>query len=113
MPEPGEPVPNSVFADSNRCWRMVYDHNLQASHCRSAVEWHGRRFAPLGERWWRVAACVAHTDGLTGLSAYRFFRPEVPSPPERRRGQGSGHFVTVTSTAAAKWVPKTEVYAVR
>jgi hypothetical protein len=67
MPEPGDPVPNSFTTQPDRCWCMVYDHNLQAAHCRGSIEWYGRRFAPSRKRWWRVAACEAHTEGLTGL----------------------------------------------
>src|SRR5581483_6063163 len=63
---PGDPCPGFI-AQPDRCWRMVYDHNLQAAHCRGQVEWHGRWFSPKGDRWWRVAACERHIQGLTGL----------------------------------------------
>lgn len=66
MPLPGDVCPGFI-AEPDRCWRMVYSEQLQASHCRGAVEWHGRWSAPSGKRWWRVAACAAHTEGLTGL----------------------------------------------
>jgi hypothetical protein len=32
MPEPGQVCPG-FMAEVGRCWRMVYDHNLQATHC--------------------------------------------------------------------------------
>ena len=67
MPAPGDPVPKSFIAQPDRFWRIIFEHNLQATHCRGSVEYYGRRFAPSGTRWWRVAACAAHTEGLTGL----------------------------------------------
>jgi hypothetical protein len=35
MPEPGDLSPGFI-AVADRCWRMVYDRNLQATHCRGA-----------------------------------------------------------------------------
>ena len=32
MPEPGDVSPGFI-AEADRCWRMVYDWNLQATHC--------------------------------------------------------------------------------
>jgi hypothetical protein len=46
---------------------MLYDHNLQATHCREAPSWTGRWFSPRGDRWFRVWACPEHLEGLTGL----------------------------------------------
>jgi hypothetical protein len=66
MPSPGDPCPG-FMADTNRCWRMVYDHNLQATHCRETPTWTGRWHSPKGDRWWRVWSCPEHLDGLTGL----------------------------------------------
>ena len=66
MLQPGDPCPG-FMAEAGRCWRMVYDHNLQATHCREAPSWTGRWFSPRGDRWWRVWACPDHLEGLTGL----------------------------------------------
>jgi hypothetical protein len=41
MPQPGDPCPG-FMAEAGRCWRMVYDHNLQATHCRETPAWTGR-----------------------------------------------------------------------
>jgi hypothetical protein len=32
MPAPGDVSPG-IIAEADRCWRMVYDHNLQATYC--------------------------------------------------------------------------------
>jgi hypothetical protein len=49
---------------------MVYDHNLQATHCDDAPRWTGRWRSPGGDRWWMVWACPDHLDGLTGLREF-------------------------------------------
>ncbi len=69
MPEPGDPCPGFIV-DPNRCWQMVYDHNLQANHCAEAPAWTGRWFSPRGDKWWPVWACPDHLDGLTGLREF-------------------------------------------
>jgi hypothetical protein len=75
MSQPGEVCPG-FMAEPGRCWRMVYDHNLQATHCREVPSWTWRWFSPRGDRWWRVWACPEHVGGLTGLR--EFGRPAVP-----------------------------------
>ena len=50
---------------------MIYDKQLQASHCSEATSWTGRWFSPKGDRSWRVWACGRHLEGLTGLRQYR------------------------------------------
>ena len=62
MPQPGE-VCSGFIAEPNRCWRMVYSRQLQATHCRERPSWTGRWFAPEGDRWRRVWACQAHWTG--------------------------------------------------
>ena len=69
MPEPGDPCPGFV-AQPDQCWRMVYSHQLQATHCRETPSWTGRWFSPKGDRWWRVWACPDHLEGLTGLREF-------------------------------------------
>jgi hypothetical protein len=68
-PRPGDPCPG-FMAEPRRCWRMLYDHNLQATHCQEVPSWTGRWFSPRGDRWWRVWACPEHLDGLTGLREF-------------------------------------------
>ena len=77
MPEPDDSCPGFMSAPG-RCWRMLYDRNLQATHCCEAPSWTGRWFSPKGERWWRVWACPDHLEGLTGLREYG--RPTAISP---------------------------------
>src|SRR5580704_7043309 len=62
MPQPGEVCPG-FMAQPNRCWRMVYSHTMQATHCREPANWTGRWFTPKSDRWWRVWACERHLDG--------------------------------------------------
>ena len=69
MPEPGDVSPGFI-AEAGRCWRMLYDKQLQATHCDERPRWTGRWFSPRGNRWFRVWACPDHLDGLTGLRQY-------------------------------------------
>ena len=55
-PRPGDRSPGFT-ADVSRCWAMVYDRNLQSTHCHETPLWTGRWFAPRGDKWWRVWAC--------------------------------------------------------
>ena len=41
MPQPGDRSPG-FMAEPSRCWAMIYDRNLQATHCRDAPSWTGR-----------------------------------------------------------------------
>jgi hypothetical protein len=67
-PQPGQ-VCLGFMAEAGRCWAMVYDHNLQATHCRDAT-WTGRWRSPRGDRWWRAWACPDHLEGLTGVREF-------------------------------------------
>ena len=53
MPRPGDVSPG-FMAKPGRCWRMVYSHQLQATHCTEVPSWTGRWFSPRGDRWFRV-----------------------------------------------------------
>ena len=66
MPQPGDRSPG-FMAEPSRCWAMIYDRNLQSTHCRETPSWTGRWFSPKGDRWWRVWACPDHLEGLTGI----------------------------------------------
>ncbi len=69
MPEPGDPCPGFV-AEPGRCWQMIYNRQLQATHCHESPSWTGRWFSPSGDRWFRVWACPDHVEGLTGLRQF-------------------------------------------
>ena len=62
MPEPGDVCPGFI-AEAGRCWRMVYDHNGQATHCAEASAWTGRWRSPKGDRWFIVWACPTTSTG--------------------------------------------------
>ena len=69
-PRSGDRSPG-FFNEPSRCWEVVYDHNLQSTHCaeaptyRDALALTSRRRAI-----WRVWACSEH---LAGLAAVREF----------------------------------------
>jgi hypothetical protein len=69
IPHPGD-VFSGFIAEAGRWWRMVYDHNLQATHCDDAPRCAGRWRSPRGDRWWVVWACPEHLGGLTGLREF-------------------------------------------
>ena len=45
MPQPGDVSPGFI-AEAGRCWRMLYDRNLQATHCDERPGWTGRWRSP-------------------------------------------------------------------
>lgn len=50
---------------------MVYDHNLQSTHCLEQPNFTGRWHSPRGDgRWWRVWSCPDHLEGLTGVREF-------------------------------------------
>ena len=51
-------------------WRLVYDHNLQSTHCVEPPAFTGRWFSPRRDRWQRVWSCPDHLDGLTGVREF-------------------------------------------
>ena len=69
MPQPGDVSPG-FYVEPMRCWRLVYDHQLQSSHCLETPSWTGRWFSPESGRWWRVWACADRLDGLIGLQEF-------------------------------------------
>ena len=71
---PGDVTPG-LISEAGRCWAMVYDHNLQATHCDERPAWTGRWRSPRGDRWFIVWACPDHLDGLTGLREFGRRRP--------------------------------------
>jgi hypothetical protein len=73
MPVTGDRHPG-FLVEPMRCWALIYDGMLQATHCMEAPSWTGRWFAPSGKRW-RVWACQEHLEGLTGLREFGRFGP--------------------------------------
>ena len=71
---PGDVTPG-LISEAGRCWAMVYDHNLQATHCDERPAWTWRWRSPRGDRWFIVWACPDHLDGLTGLREFGRRRP--------------------------------------
>ena len=69
MPKPGQVCPGFI-AKPERCWRMVYGRQIQATHCNEKPLWMGRWCTPKGDRWFRVWACFDYLDGLTGLRQF-------------------------------------------
>ena len=90
------PIAGEVFlgfiVEAGRSWRMVYDHNLQATHRDERPAWTGRWRSPKGDCWWQVRACpiTVEAHGVAGV------RPAAFKPkgrPEQRFGdtqRGSG-----------------------
>ena len=69
-PRPGDRSPG-FFIEPSRCLEVVYDHNLQSTHCEEAPTYSGRWHSPRGDgQWWQVWACSEH---LAGLAALREF----------------------------------------
>ena len=53
-PRPGDLSPG-FMAQPGRWWRMVYDHNLQSTHCREEPGFTGRWLSLRRDsQWWRV-----------------------------------------------------------
>ena len=58
MPQPGDLL-TAFCPQPGRCFRMVYDRNLQADHCRQKPEWKGV-WRDVKGRSWYVGACWEH-----------------------------------------------------
>jgi hypothetical protein len=67
---PGDPYADAFIAEHMRCWRMIHDSKLQATHCPETPSRTGRWRSPRGDRWWVVWACPEHLEGLTGLREF-------------------------------------------
>jgi hypothetical protein len=65
MPRPGDTI-TGFFVQEDRCFRMVYSEQLQATHCYQAVEWRGRSTGAKGKVH-RVWACAGHASVLEGV----------------------------------------------
>jgi len=75
-PRPGDRSPG-FFIQPSRCWALVYDHNLQGTHCLEAPAFTGRWHSPRRDgQWWRVWACSDHLEGLTAVREFGRRRPE-------------------------------------
>jgi hypothetical protein len=58
MPEPGDLI-TAFSVRPGTCFRMVYDHNLQADHCRQPPAWKGTWRDATGRSWY-AEACREH-----------------------------------------------------
>ena len=79
MPSAGDVSPGFI-SEAGRCWAMVYDHNLQATHCDERPAWTGRWRSPRGDHWWQVWACPDHLEGLTGAERVRPAASKLRAP---------------------------------
>jgi hypothetical protein len=57
-PRPVVPL-NAFSPQPGRCFRMVYSHQLQATHCYEPPAWKGQ-WQDVKGRWWYVEACAQH-----------------------------------------------------
>jgi len=70
MPAPGDLI--AAFSPQpGRCFRVVYSHQLQATHCRQEPAWKGQWRDPKGGTWY-VEACRQHAPKLTSGSTEGF-----------------------------------------
>jgi hypothetical protein len=58
MPQPGDLI-TAFSVRRGRCFRMIYDPKLQATHCRQAPAWKGIWRDAKGKSWY-VEACREH-----------------------------------------------------
>jgi hypothetical protein len=58
MPQPGDLI-KAFSVQPGRCFRMVYDYKLQATHCPGAPAWKGPWKDATGRSWY-VQACGEH-----------------------------------------------------
>jgi hypothetical protein len=65
MPRPGDLAPGFTI-EPDRCWRMVFNENLQGSHCQAPVCLRGG-FKDHAGKAWTVDACEAHAHELRDL----------------------------------------------
>jgi hypothetical protein len=63
MPEPGDLI-KAFSIQPGRCFRMVYDHNLQHTHCYQKPVWKGIWKDVKGKSWY-VQACHEHAPKVT------------------------------------------------
>jgi hypothetical protein len=69
-PRPGDRSPG-FFIEPSRCWALVYDRNLQSTHCAESPTYSGRWHSPRRDgQWWRVWSCADHLNGLTAVREF-------------------------------------------
>jgi hypothetical protein len=64
-PKPGD-THGGFFVQEDRCFRLVYSAQLQATHCSNPTAWRGRYTDARGTVH-RVWACDGHAETLEGL----------------------------------------------
>ena len=67
MPEPGDLI-SAFSAQPGRCFRMIYDVQLQAEHCRKPLAWKGTCREAKGKSWY-VEACREHAPKSAGAQS--------------------------------------------
>ncbi len=76
MPEPGDLI--AAFApEAGHCFRMIYDHKLQADHCRGEPAWKGIWRDRNGSNWY-VEACRQHAPKVTSTPPADGFLMPIP-----------------------------------
>ena len=63
MPKPGDLI-TAFKPQPDRCFRMVYSRQLQATHCRQPPLWTGIWRDRMGKSWY-VEACRKHAPKAT------------------------------------------------
>jgi hypothetical protein len=58
MPQPGDLI-TAFSVQPGRCFRMIYDHKLQATHCLQPPAWKGVWRDAKGKSWY-AEACREH-----------------------------------------------------
>jgi len=64
MPGPGDLITAFSSPQPDRCFRMVYSVQLQATHCRQPPGWRGI-WTYSKDKSWYVEACRVHAPKLT------------------------------------------------
>ena len=82
MSSAGDVSPGLV-SEAGRCWRMVHDHDLQATNCDERPAWPGRWRSPKGDRWFLVWTSPDHLEGRPGSGSSAGVGPSRESPCRR------------------------------
>jgi hypothetical protein len=65
IPQPGD-THTGFFVQEDRCFRLIYSVQLQATHCSGPTPWRGCYTDARGKVH-QVWACERHADGLEGV----------------------------------------------
>ena len=85
---------------------MVYDHNMQATHCAESPTWTGRWFSPRGDKWWPVWACPDHSKWADGPAGVRppalasiFMADKEPKVLSRKQLERAAELIEIMKVA--------------